>query len=203
MGPTQLGNTIVVQVLWIVALIVLATPYWRRLGPRLGSSIAVAALSTVVFYLVVLAVAHSIALRQAQTVGADLASWNNEQVVKVAAMPTVANPTEWICAMETNRASYRFSVSLLQADSVPSNVTRFEKPAGLEAEAVSEAERDYRAQVFLGFARFPAMSVVGEDCATQTLVQFADIRYTEPGRGRGTFSLDVPVDCPVEHNTAR
>jgi inner membrane protein len=202
-GPRQLGNTIVVQALWIVALIVLATPYWRRLGPRLGSSIAVAALTTVVIYLVVLAVAHSIALRQAQTVGADLASWNNEQVVKVAAMPTVANPTEWVCAMETDRASYRFSVSLLRAGASSSNVSRFEKPTGVEAQAVTEAERDYRAEVFLGFARFPAMSVVGEDCATQTLVQFADIRYTEPGRGRGTFSLDVPVDCPVEHKTAR
>ncbi len=50
----------------------------------------------------------------------------------------------------------------------------------------------------MGFARFPVVEVVGEDCVTQTLVQFADLRYTEPGRDRGTFSLEVPVDCPIK-----
>ena len=115
-GPRQLGNTIRRSGALDSRTDCSGNTLLEKVeSPRLGSSIAVAALATVVIYLVALAVAHSIALRQAQTVGADLASWNNEQVVKVAAMPTVANPTEWICAMETNRASYRFSVSLLQA----------------------------------------------------------------------------------------
>jgi hypothetical protein len=105
--------------------------------------------------------------------------------------------------LETDRASYRFSVSLLSTDAAPSRISRFEKPTGPEGVAVAEAEHDFRARVFLGFARFPAMNVVGEDCATQTLVQFADIRYTEPGRGFGTFSLELPVDCPIENTTAR
>jgi hypothetical protein len=35
-----------------------------------------------------------------------------------------------------------------------------------------------------------------ESCATQTLVQLADLRYTEPGTSRGNFSLELPVDCP-------
>jgi hypothetical protein len=100
--------------------------------------------------------------------------------------------------METDRATSRFYVSLLGGRPDSSNVVRFEKPEGLEADLVAQAEHDYRAQVFLGFARFPAVRIVGEDCATQTLVQFADLRYTEPGKRRGgTFSLDVPVDCPV------
>jgi hypothetical protein len=86
---------------------------------------------------------------------------------------------------------------LLHATSEESDVLRYEKPQGLTAEAVAEAAQDGRTQVFLGFARFPVVRVIGEDCATQTLVQFADLRYTEPGKDRGTFSLAVPVDCPI------
>jgi hypothetical protein len=98
--------------------------------------------------------------------------------------------------MKTDRATYRFDLSLLR-ESASSGFVRYENLEGVPAEAVEEAELDYRAGVFLGFARFPVMRVVGEDCVTQTLVQFADLRYTEPGNGRGTFSLDVPVDCPL------
>ena len=205
-GPsrlTQVANATVIRAFWLVALIVVSTLYWKKVGLRLGSKVAVAALATVVIYLAGLAFAHSLALRQAETVAADLAGRNAEQVVKLAAMPTVANPTEWICAMETDRASYRFSVSLLRTGAGSADISRFEKPTGRKAEAVAQAERDYRSQVFLGFARFPALNVVGEDCATQTLVQFADIRYTEPGRGSGTFSLEVPVDCPVDNATEK
>jgi hypothetical protein len=61
-----------------------------------------------------------------------------------------------------------------------------------------EAQRPVR--VFLGFARFPVMQLADPDCATRTLVEIADLRYTEPGRARGTFSLEVPVDCPNEHS---
>jgi hypothetical protein len=41
------------------------------------------------------------------------------------------------------------------------------------------------------------VSVVGADCLTETLVQFADLRYTQPGSSRGTFSLELPVECPT------
>lgn len=202
-GPTQITNQTLIRVVWIAALLLLVTLYHKKIGPKRGVKVAIAALAIVAIYLAGLAFAHSIAFRQAQTVAADLANKNGEQVVKLAAMPTVANPTEWTCAMETDRASYRFNVSLLRDAAGSSEVSRFEKPTGAEGQAVAEAERDYRAQVFLSFSRFPALNVVGEDCLTQTLVQFADIRYTEPGRGRGTFSLEVPVDCPIENATTK
>lgn len=202
-APRDIIHATVARALWIMALVVLVTLYRRKIGAMLGARVAIAALAIVTIYLGGLAFAHFLGLRQAQTVAAGIAAANGEQVVKLAAMPTVANPIEWVCALETNRASYRFSVSVLRSGMLPSSLSRFEKPTGVEAQAVAEAERDYRSQVFLGFSRFPAVSVVGEDCATQTLVQFADIRYTEPGRGRGTFSLEVPVDCPVENTRAR
>jgi inner membrane protein len=201
-GPTQVGNATLIRVLWIAALIVLVTLFVGKFGQRFGAKIAIAALATVAIYLAGLALAHSFALRQAQTVAVEIAGKNNEQVLKLAAMPTVANPTAWICAMETDRASYRFTVSLLRGAADPSKVSRFEKPTGIEAMIVERAESDYRAEVFLRIARFPAMKVVG-GCETQTLVQFADIRYTDPGRGFGTFSLEVPVDCLIQTDKAR
>ena len=59
------------------------------------------------------------------------------------------------------------------------------------------------ARVFLGFARFPVMQLAEPDCVTRTLVQLADLRYTEPGGSRGPFALEVPIDCPNEQTAAR
>ena len=196
-GPTRFANETLVRLLWIVAMIVLVILYRRTIGGRRGARIAIAALATVTIYCAGLAVIHSVALRQANTQALDIANKNAEQVMRVAAMPTLANPTEWLCVMETDRATYRFNLSLFRSLPGSTNIVRYEKPEGLDAEAASQAARDGRSQVFLDFARFPVVRVLGEDCATQTLVQFADLRYTEPGKGRGTFSLEVPVDCPV------
>jgi inner membrane protein len=196
-GPRLLANEIVLRLLWIVVLIVLVSLYRRNIGRRAGAKIAIAALATVAIYCAGLAATHVVALRQANFQATTIARMNTEQVARLAAMPTVANPTEWVCVMETDRATYRFKLSLLRSPPGSANIVRYEKPEGLDAEAVEQAVRDHRSQVFLGFARFPVVRVAGEDCATQTLVQFADLRYTEPGRGRGTFSLDVPVDCPA------
>jgi len=196
-GPGRFANEILVRVLWIAALIILVTLYHRKIGGRRGARIAIAALATVTIYCGGLAVVHSIALRQAKIESLDIANRNGEQLLKVAAMATIANPSEWLCVMETDRATYRFNLSLARTTPGLTNIARYDKPTGADAAAVAEAARDGRAQVFLDFARFPVFRVLGENCATQTLVQLADLRYTEPGKGRGTFSLEVPVDCPV------
>ena len=196
-GPNRLALETAFRLLWIVALIVLVTLYRRKVGGRRGATIAIAALVTATIYCGGLAAAHGLALRQARVQANNLAASNAEQVVRIAAMPTVANPTEWVCVMETDRATYRFKLSLLRSLPGSANIVRYEKPVGAGAQAMSEAAGDSRSEIFLGFARFPVVRVVGDDCATQTLVQFADLRYTEPGKSNGTFSLDVPVDCPV------
>ena len=108
-------------------------------------------------------------------------------------MPSLATPFTWQCIAETDRAMYRFSVSK-GGEASPAN--RFDKLVGQGALLVSLAERDRRAQVLLGFARFPIERVASESCVGQTLVQFADLRYTEPGSPRGNFSVNIPVDCP-------
>ncbi|MGQ0762372.1 MAG: metal-dependent hydrolase [Acidobacteriota bacterium] len=72
---------------------------------------------------------------------------------------------------------------------------RYEKPTGRAAELSAVAAEDRRAKILLNFARFPIARVQDENCVSQTIVQIADLRYTEPGATRGTFSLNVPVEC--------
>lgn len=189
-----------VRVIWASGIIAFVLAHRARLAERWGRSIAVAALSLMVAYWGGLSIIHQRALRQAQTISARLASTNGETATRLAVMPTLANPLRWQCVFETERANYRFDLALGQTETLGETV-RYEKPVGVEAEAFAQAAEDYRARVFLGFARFPVARVAG-DCVSETLVQMADLRYTEPGRGqRGTFSLEVPVECAPEVGT--
>lgn len=191
-----LARGILPRFFWIAALIAVLTLYRKNIANRYGARIAIVALLTVTIYCSGLAATHGVALRQAKLQATGIANSNSEQVLRVAAMPTMANPMNWLCVMETNRATYKFNLSLVGQQPDPSKAARLEKPEGSTAEIVYQAARDPRAEIFLGFARFPVVRVVNENCTTQTLVQFADLRYTEPGNARGTFALDVPVECP-------
>jgi hypothetical protein len=157
-------------------------------------------------------VAHYRAYQKAVANASHIVWPTNETVIKVAAMPTLGDPRRWLCVAETDRAVYRYYVKLgdslssvhpawpvddpYRMGSMPS-VERFSIPAGPAEKLVEVAAQDRRAQILLGFARFPVARVADENCLNQTLVQFADVRYTEPGAARGNFSLNVPVDCPA------
>jgi hypothetical protein len=124
-------------------------------------------------------------------------------VINAAAMPTLASPFRWQCLVETDRAIYRFFVSIHGSGANPvalgngSAWQRFAKPAENEKNLVAVAARDARAGVFLNFSRFPLARVQDDNCLQQALVQFVDLRYTDPGAPqRGTFGLEVPVACP-------
>ena len=169
--------------------------------------IAAGALALVICYWGVLAVAHRSALNGAALVAHHAASKFNERVSRVVAMPTLANPTRWFCVAETDRAVYRFTVRLgtspgnslpvvdgYQTDA-PEAVERFENPTDQSAAVTAVASQDRRARILLDFARFPIAHVGEEDCVSHTIVQFSDLRYTKPGSARGTFSLNVPVEC--------
>ena len=198
LGPAQRGLTttvvFVVRVIWILGLLAFILARWFNLQRRL-KSIAFAALAFVVCYWGALALMHHAAYQIAFTRANQLAAENAEHLIRVVAMPTAANPLRWQSVAETDQAIYRFFVGVAAQPST--SPERFEKPSGLSEQLVSAASLDPRAQVLLGFARFPLAQVESENCIGQTLVQFADLRYTEPGGSRGNFSLSVPVDCPA------
>ncbi len=197
-GPANRGglsNPIFLRAAWFAGLVALVVLFMQEAGKRWGSKIPIAAFAVVICYLFGLYFVHVLALRRAHFEAATISAEHNERVVEVAAMPTLANPFNWLVVAETDSAAYRFSLSLTGSGR-GADVVRYQKPDASSSRAVEIATRDSRSKVFLGFARFPVVQVVGADCATQTLVQFADLRYTEPGRDRGTFSLELPVECP-------
>jgi inner membrane protein len=185
------------RVLWFVGLTALIILHRLNIKQHWGRGIAVGALSLVVAYWGALALAHDIALSKAEANAKEFAARNGETLARVAAMPLLANPLHWRCVAETGSASYLFDVDL-NAETESSGagtLVRYQKPVGDAAKLVDEATRDWRAQVFLEFSRFPVSRVDG-DCVSETFVQIVDLRYTEPGaKGRGGFTADIAVEC--------
>lgn len=189
-----------IRVIWFGALGVLALAHWKNLAARWGSRLAIAALAFVVLYWGALSFLHRGAVNQAHELATAFAAPRKENVLRVAAMPTLANPLRWRCLAETDRATYQYDLTLGQNDNAASeaNQVRYEKPEKEDAALAARAAQDSRAVVLLNFARFPVVRVEG-DCMSQAIVQFADLRYTEPGRsGRGFAAADIPVACPPE-----
>lgn len=183
--------------LWIAALVVIIGLYVMGARERWGSKIAFAAIGIVLVYWGALAFVHSSAVERGWEEANRIAAPNGESVARLAAMPTLANPLRWDCVFETDQATYRFPI-VLNGQTPAGRVIRYPKPSGKLASALAEVARDKPAHVFLGFARFPVARLADPDCTTQTLLQLADLRYTEPGTSRGTFAVDLPVDCPEQ-----
>jgi inner membrane protein len=182
-----------IAALWIVSIVVFIFISIKGARERWGRKIAYVAIALVLCYWSLLAYAHSRAVARGNEEAAKMA--NGETVLRLAAMPRLANPLRWDCVFETDRAMYRFDLGLLQDDT--GKPVRYEKPGSELKPVLDYVSQQRPAQVFLGFARFPVLKLVDPGCTTSTLVQLADLRYTEPGRSRGAFSLELPIDCPV------
>lgn len=180
------------RLLWLFGLTGLFAAYKFRLAERWGSSIAIAALALVVVYWAALSIAHRQAYLNAQNRMRSFVAGTAERVQGLAATPVLADPLRWTCLAETDLATYRFDVRL---DGAPAPVDgrRYMKPQGEAMELVGVASKDERAEIFLDFARFP-VARVERNCMVETIVQFADLRFTEPGGSeRGNFGLRVQV----------
>ena len=180
---------------WVVMIIAFIVLKVKGAKERWGTRIAIVAIGLVLCYWSFLDFAHSRAIARGNEEAARMATANSETVARLAAMPRLANPFRWDCVFETDRAMYRFELGLWQRES--GNAVRYEKPGSDLKGVVDYVSQQRAAQVFLNFARFPVMKLADPNCTTSTLVQLADLRYTEPGKSRGSFSLELPIDCPV------
>jgi inner membrane protein len=193
----NLPNPRLIALLWILALVALIVLSAKDARERWGSRIAFVAFALVLCYWSALGFAHARAVARGSEAAARVASANGEVVARLAAMPRLANPFHWDCVFETDRAMYRFDVRLM-GDNSTGRPVRYAKPEGALKQTLDTIAQQKPVRVFLGFARFPVAQLEDPGCMTQTLVQLADLRYTEPGQSRGSFSLEVPVDCPNE-----
>jgi inner membrane protein len=196
-------NTRFLSVVWISAIVLFIGLFLIGAGRKFGNKIAIAAFALVLCYWTLLGYAHSHALANGYEQATRIVAPSGEPIRRLAVMPTAASPLHWDCVFETDRATYRFVLRLMSDNFPASKVVRYEKPSGTLAEVMDKASQQRPLRIFLGFARFPVAQLADPHCTTQTLVQLADLRYTEPGRSRGTFTLELPVECPTSDEGGR
>lgn len=188
------------RVLWVIGIVGLLVAHHKRVAMRWGRALASAALILIVAYWGVLALAHQSALSNARLTAETVAKQHDEKLIRVATMPLLADPTHWLSIAETDRATYRFNSALsrpVEDDLDAAHFARYEKPQGTGAAQVALAVQDERAAIFLNFARFP-VEHLQTDCLGQTLVQFADLRFSEPGRGGRNTGFSVEINVPPQ-----
>jgi inner membrane protein len=182
-------------VLWVVGLAAFVVLHLKRAGARFGWRAPAAALALVVVYCGALALVQARARRSAELLALDIAG-RDGRALRVAATPVLANPLAWRCLANAGSYTFRFDMRLgtLFVQDLR-DVVGYEEPSGEEAEAVRRASEPYAARVLLDFARFP-VARVRREASGGWVVQFADLRFTEPGVGAraGGFALDVPVN---------
>jgi inner membrane protein len=195
-GRAGVGVPLWGYVVWFGGLAGVLAVRLLKTGGRVGRMVPTAALALVVVYWGALTVFQRRAFESAQAAAGQLAAARGERVLRVAAMPTLADPNVWLCVAETDAASFRYELSLGEPVAPESlrKVLRVEKPAPPESGLLAEAGRDERVRVLLDFARFP-VARLGRNCAGETVARFADLRFTAPGEsGRGgSFSVEVPL----------
>lgn len=201
-NPRAAGLPSFFVVFWIAAIATIVLMFVLG-GGRWGSKLALGALWLVPFYWCVLTFVHSRALVNGLEYATTVLP-EGESPYRMAAMPTLANPFRWDFVFETEQATYRFNVDLMSGhNSPPPRVIRYEKPSGTLADVLQKVSQERPARIFLGFARYPVAQLTDPNCTAETLVQLADLRYTEPGSRRGTFTLETPVECPPNGQGSR
>jgi inner membrane protein len=191
-GKAQLS--IFIPLFWILGITILVFIKQNYSIDNHRRTIMIGSLAIVVSYLMVLSVIHNFALTKAGNIANQLSSPKNERIEKLAIFPSFASATKWRGMAETDRATYRFDFSLLaSSNSIENSSTflRIQKPVGKESEWVKEASKDWRAKILLNFSRFP-VAVIKSDPIEGLVVQFADLRYTEPNKG-GRVSLEIKI----------
>jgi inner membrane protein len=197
LGPGRrlnLSSPRLLLVIWVGALLLMLMMFFLRIDRRWGPRIALGAFVIAAAYLIGLTVTHRFALAKATSQASNIASQYGETVSKLAVMPTPANPFLWQCTFQTSGATYRFDLHALD-DSRDETVIRYPVPSGELAAAMQQVAMVRSARIFLDFARFPVARLKEPGCRSQTLLQLADLRYTEPGSGRSTFTMELTVNC--------
>jgi inner membrane protein len=190
-------------VLWVTAIAILLVLFRLHVGRRWGGKVAFYALWFVAIYWWCISFVQQDALVTGVDQAQAIVKPKGETIFRKAAMPTLANPFRWDFVFETDRATYRFNVDVLSEATAPARVVRYEKPSGPLADVMEDVSQERPVRIFLGFARFPVAQLADPNCTAQTLVQLSDLRYTEPGRSRGTFTLEMPVECPTNNEGGR
>ncbi len=161
---------------------------WGRVRANLRRASAIAVFLVLAGYIFLRVGAHQVAAKQLLAkppIAAD------ERVADYGVYPRPLEFWQWRYVLETERNFYRGEVSIFGAGVFSS--VRYAKLQ--ENEYVDAAKKSYLAQVFLGFARFPYLSLdhIGEN----TIVRWDDLRFVAP-KEENFFSARVEVSPKKE-----
>lgn len=197
-GRAGISYPLFSKIVWLGGIAGLVVAYRARVGERRWrGGIAVAALAGILVYWGVLSLLHQRALRVVENAMRVAVIDNSAGTTRYAAMPTLGHPWRWRAVVDTTGETYRFDLNLL----IPGGMLEkggfetFIKPAGQQAATVDAARNDPRATAFLEFSRFPAISI-RRHCSEALLVQFTDLRFSEPDNNTedNSFKVNVVVE---------
>jgi inner membrane protein len=176
---------------WVAVAAIVLGCWIRGVGEAARRGIAGAGLAGVAAYVAGVSVVHQYALGKAQDTAQGLARDSGEQVVRVAAIPTIGDLTTWRGLADTGRNIYRFPVRLDDDAAVP--LERFTALPVLKSGNPAAVWSEPAIRAFLSFARFAAGSV--EDDQGKRMLLLADPRFdfAQPGQP-GTWPVRRPLD---------
>jgi inner membrane protein len=186
------------RVIWLAGVAGFAAAHYLKVAARLGRLIPALALAFVPAYWCALAVAHSRAVREGESVMREQAEANGETPVRLAAMPSLANPARWRVVGETDRADYVLQINLptpTDENKKPPHAARYDKLQGDDARQINQLVlTDERARIFLNFARFP-LARIAQTSGGEPAARLYDLRFNEPSTDapRGAFAVEIPL----------
>jgi inner membrane protein len=204
------------RAVWLAGVTFFLVARLMNFGARFGRLVPTLALAFVPAYWCALAVVHARAVSEARAISSDIAARNGETTLRLAAMPSLANPARWRAVAETDAADYVLQLNLaddarvradLDSTDQPAGVGRFERLRGADAQRIEQlAREDERARIFLNFARFPIARIVNRSATTTQqdsaassaslpFAQLFDVRFSDPtdDARRGTFAVEIPL----------
>jgi inner membrane protein len=185
-------------IIWVAVCFLLTYIYRRGISSVGRQKVAIISLCLALAYLMSLYVIHKLAVRKANKLVQVIANEENEVLYKMAVIPFFSNPIQWRCIAETNRATYRFDFPLVESSEdwkSKARMVKYEKPEGASKEVVDLALKDNRVEIFMRFARFPALAIK-DQVGGKKVIQFADLRFGEPGTNQRNMALEVTVPSP-------
>ena len=126
-GQRGVDNPMALRTVWVVVLTGLVISFKLGAAQKWGSRIALTALFVVALYLGSQASLHWFAINAARIEANIIANQYGESITDIAAMPTLANPFQWSCVVETEQAAYRFLLSLTSNDAAVSQLVRHDR----------------------------------------------------------------------------
>jgi membrane-bound metal-dependent hydrolase YbcI (DUF457 family) len=171
---------VVAGLVWVAAAALVLGCWIRGTAQSVRRPVAVVGLAVAATYIASLSLVHHYAVGKTQDTARGLAGEAGEQIIRVAAIPTIGDLSTWRGLVETDRSIYRFPVRL--SDEAAVQTERFATLQAVRTDSPPAVWSDPSIRAFLTFARFVAGSV--EQDHGQRVILLADLRFdiARPGQ---------------------